>query len=101
MSRLFSYFFGRNPPERRAATIVVTADALLGLFQLDGTKTLRMEGVPEDAKVEAMWVDESTQTLHIGIVSEALPIVTEGTVVQPIYVTVYMTKQVPQEVRVG
>ncbi len=96
--RLLSYLFGREPPERRAATIQVTADALLGLFQLDGTQTLRMEGVPKDAKVEAMWVDESTQTLHMGITSEELPIVTEGTVVQPIYVSIYVTHQVPIEV---
>ncbi len=101
MSRLLSYLFGRTPPERRAATIAITADALLGLFQLDGTKALRMEGVPEDAKVEAMWVDEFSQTLHIGIVSDELPIVVEGTVAQPVYVTVYVTEQVPQEVRVG
>ncbi len=98
--KLLSYLFGREPPDRRAATIQVTADALLGLFQLDGTQTLRMEGVPADAKVEAMWVDQSTQTLHIGIVSEELPLVTEGSATQPIYVSIYVTHQVPQEVRV-
>ncbi len=101
MSRLLSYLFGRTPPERRAGTIAVTADALLGLFQLDGTKTLRMEGVPEDARVAGMWVDEGTQTLHIAIESKELPVVTEGIQIQPIYVTIYVTEQVPQEVRVG
>lgn len=98
---LLSYLFGRTPPERRVATIEVTADALLGLFQLDGTKTLRMEGVPEDAKVYSMWIDDATQILHIAIESKELPIVTEGTMPQSIYVTVYVTEQVPQEVLVG
>ena len=96
--RLLSYLFGRETPSRRAATIEVTAEALLGLFQLDGTKTLRMEGVPEDAEVEAIWVDPLTRTLFLGITSAELPLVTEGTVPSSVHLSIYVTHQVPLEV---
>lgn len=100
--QLFSHLFKKEPSrENRIATIVVTAEALLGLLQLDGTKTLRMEGVPADAHVEAMWVNPDTRTLHIGIESEELCLVTEGALAPSICVTVYATEQVPQQALVG
>ena len=97
--RLLSYLFQREAPERRVCTIAVTGQALLGLLTLDGTSTLRMEGVPGDAKLETMWVDEATQTLHIAISSEEFEVVAEGNMPQSIYVSVFVTHQVPQEVR--
>ncbi|KKN41167.1 hypothetical protein LCGC14_0725970 [marine sediment metagenome] len=97
--QLLSHLFTRKAPvERRVQTVAITADALLGLFQLDGTRTLRMEGVPEDAKVEAMWVEPNTRTLVIAIASAEFALVTEGTIPPPIYVTIYVTEQVPQQV---
>ncbi len=96
--RLLSYLFGREaPPERRVSTLEVTGEALLGLFRLDGTQTLRMEGVPGDAKVEAMWVDPLTQTLFLGLSSAEFPIITEGTAPSSIHVSIYVTHQVPVE----
>ena len=96
--RLLSYLFQKEPPkENRIAVIEVTAEALLGLFQLDGKRVLRMEGVPADARVEGMWVDNATRTLHICIESEECPLVTEGAAIPSIYVTVYVNERVPQE----
>ena len=97
--RLLSYLFGRESPPGHHGTIAVTAEALLGIFQLDGTQTLRMEGVPRDAKVDAMWVDPLTRTLFLSISSEELPTVTEGTVLPEVQVSIYVTHQVPVEVR--
>ncbi len=96
--RLLSHLFQRQAPERRVRTIQVTGEALLGLFRLDGTSTLRMEGVPEDAKLETLWVESASQTLHIAISSSEFELVEEGNVPLPIYVSVYVTHQVPQEV---
>ena len=97
--RLLSYLFGReSPPERRVSTLQVTAEALLGIFRLDGTQTLRMEGVPEDAKVESMWVDSLTQTLLLGLSSAEFPIVGEGMPMPSIQVSIYVTHQAPLEI---
>ena len=89
---ILSWLFGREPPERRVGTIAVTADVLLAVFQMDGTKAFRFEGVPKDARVETMWVDPASQILSIAISSEELPLVTEGVMATPISVTVYVTE---------
>lgn len=102
MRTLLSYLFGRIPQERRVGLIQVTADALLSIFQLDGTKTLRFEGVPKDAKVETMWVDPSSQILFIAITSEECPLITEGVMAtSAIELSVYVTEQASQEVLVN
>ncbi len=89
---ILSWLFGREPPERRVGTIQVTADVLLGVFQMDGSKMIRVEGIPKDAKVETMWVDPASQILSIVISSEDLPLVTEGVAAMPITLTVYVAE---------
>jgi len=91
MMALLSWILGREAPERRVQTIEVTAEALLGMFQLDGTKILRMDGVPKDAKAHSMWVDESRQVLQIAVESSEFPVVAEGTLPQSVQVLVYVT----------
>ena len=100
--RLLSYLFKKeSPKENRLAIIEVTAEALLGLFQLDGKSLLRMEGVPADARVQDMWVDNLSRTLYICIESEECPLVTEGSAISSICVTAQVTEWVPQEALVS
>ena len=93
MSRLFSYNFfpKKSSAERRVCTIAVTADALLGLFQLDGTRILQMTGVPDDAKVETMWVEPDNRTLFIAISSESFEPLPEGMIPTSISIDILVT----------
>lgn len=59
------------PPDsdRRVKTLHVASSALIALFQQDGSKQLRFEGMPEDASVVGVGWDVGEEKLYLKIKS--------------------------------
>lgn len=75
--------------ERRFKTIEITFEALAGLFQIDGTYILKMDGYPKDAVVVFADVDNGRGIVTLYLYHPDFEIIAEGIYVQnPIYITV-------------
>ena len=62
----------------KVRTITLTAEALLGLFMQDGSQVLSFSGIPYDATVVGVRVDEQWKGIYLDIQSDAFEEETEG-----------------------
>lgn len=74
------YLPGREPKTRRLARLRIQGDLLLDLMRShDGTKLLRQQGIPDDAKVVGIVTDRVLNIIELLLESDTFEEVKDGT----------------------
>ncbi len=84
----------RDPDSRRVKRFDVSLWALTGLLTLDGTFSLKMEGFPEGAIIQAADVDNERYMLRLFVEHESFPETVEGCTV-PVASAIVVTRTDP------
>lgn len=81
------FFPGSSVSSRRIKDLAVTPETLVYMCQADGTYRLSATGMPADAKVYGVRVDDEKQIIHVVIESESFEEISAGTCIPRLLVT--------------